>query len=433
MSVHRTRFVQHLSESLLALCAIVLGALSVPATATGQEAAEAARDSSAAADTTAPADSTNADAVDKFLEGFRLYGSLRVQGVTYEGATELQENGSRVGFRLTRDFFDSGIQVFGQVEFGIRLMQNFTNFNVSQNQSGLGRLEPGSREDAIYTRLGFVGFDFGDFGILQAGKQWSTYYDVAGYTDNFHVFGGSASGTYTLQSDGGGSGTGRADKTLSYRNRVGNFSLGAQAQLEANKFTGLGSVGGSAQYRFPFGLTLGVAGNYSDIPEVISESLLGAEDQGSAIVLGAKLERRRLFFAINYSIQDSHDARTVDSVTVAYGGHGVEAFGYYEISRRFRVSGGFNSFAPNALEPIDPDFRVRYGVLGGAYYLNSQTLVYAEWKIEDSVGPRGLRLPNVFALGVRLDFGLPEMQRNDAPPLRFPESAAESRSEESTD
>jgi hypothetical protein len=49
------------------------------------------------------------------------------------------------------------------------------------------------------------------------------------------------------------------------------------------------------------------------------------------------------------------------------------------------------------------------------------------------VGPRGLRLPNVFALGVRLDFGLPEMQRNDAPPLRFPESAAESRSEESTD
>jgi hypothetical protein len=31
----------------------------------------------------------------------------------------------------------------------------------------------------------------------------------------------------------------------------------------------------------------------------------------------------------------------------------------------------------------------------------------------------------VFALGLRLDFGLPDMQRNDAPPLRFPESTDE--------
>lgn len=53
--------------------------------------------------------------------------------------------------------------------------------------------------------------------------------------------------------------------------------------------------------------------------------------------------------------------------------------------------------------------------------------MYAEWKIEDSVGPSGFRRPNVFALGVRLDLGLPEMQRNDAPPLRFPESESPSR------
>ena len=425
MSADRHRALPHLNMSLLAAWTIVLCALSLPSHATGQEAAEASRDSTAATDSATAADSADENSIDKFLEGFRLYGSLRAQGVTYEGATEIQGNASRVGFRLTRDFLDSGIQVFGQVEFGIRLMQNFTNFNVSESQSGFGRLEPGSKEDAIFTRLGFVGFDFGDYGILQAGKQWSTYYDVAGYTDNFFVFGGLASGTYSLQSDGGGSGTGRADKTLSYRNRFGGFVLGAQAQLEANKFTGLGSVGGSAQYRFPVGLSLGVAGNYSDIPEVISESILGAEDHGSAIVFGAKLARPRFFLAANYSIQESHDARTVDSVTVAYGGRGVEAFGYYEISRRFRVSGGFNYFDPDALEPIDPDFRTRFGVLGGAYYLNSQTLVYAEWKIEDSVGPRGQRLPNVFALGLRLDFGLPEMQRNDAPPLRFPESERE--------
>lgn len=90
---------------------------------------------------------------------------------------------------------------------------------------------------------------------------------MSGYRDNFWVFGGQASGTYPLGADGGGSGTGRADKALTYRNSIGGLALGAQAQLEANKITGLGSVGGSLQYEFPGGLTIGVAGSYGDVPE----------------------------------------------------------------------------------------------------------------------------------------------------------------------
>ena len=48
-----------------------------------------------------------------FLEGFRLYGSLRGQIAFYLRTVELQGNGSRVGFRLTRDFFNSGLRPFG--------------------------------------------------------------------------------------------------------------------------------------------------------------------------------------------------------------------------------------------------------------------------------------------------------------------------------
>jgi len=422
MSDHRTRFVQHLSEFLLALCAIVLGALSMPSIVSGQEAAEAARDSSAAADTTATADSAAAEEDRKFLEGFRLYGSLRLLAAFYQETADLQDNASRTGFRLTRDFFDSGIQVFGQVELGLTLLQNFDDFNVSGNQGGLGRLIPGGREDAVFVRLGFLGLDFGRYGILTAGKQWSTYYDVSGYTDNFFVFGGRASGTYPLGSDGGGSGTGRADKTLSYRFRTGGLVLGAQAQLEANRLTGLGSYGGSAQYRFPVGLTVGVAGNFTEIPQQISDGVLGAKENGSAVVFGAKYATSRLFVAANYAIQESQDARLVDSVTVGFDAKGFEAFGYYEVSRRFRVSAGFVHLDPDALPPVHPDFRIRYGVLGGAVYFNSQTLAFVEWRISDSVDASGEPEPNVLALGLRLDFGLPEMQRNDAPPMRFPES-----------
>jgi predicted porin len=382
-----------------------------------------------------PADSTGRNS--NFLEGFRLYGSLRGQVVSYEKSWELQGNASRVGFRLTRDFFDSGIQVFGQYELGIQLIDNSARFSVRGNQGGLGILEFGSKNDPVFTRLGFVGLDFGTYGILTAGKQWSTYYDVSGYTDNFFVFGGQASGTYPLGSDGGGIGTGRADKALTYRVRLGGLTIGAQTQLEANRLTGLGSLGGSLQYGFPFGLTLGVAGHLGDVPNEIVDRVLGAETEETAVVFGAKLERPRLFLAANYSIQDAHDLRNVgqsdDLATVVFDASGFEAFGYYDMSRRFRVSGGVNWLDPDPIEPMHPEFRTRNYVLGGAFYFNSQSLIYAEWKIEDSVDQNGEAVPSVLSVGIRLDFGLPEMQRNDAPPLRFPESTGEGKRGGTTD
>ena len=371
----------------------------------------------------AAADSTSADEeVPPFLEGFRLYGSVRGQAAFYLRTSELQGNASRIGFRLTREFFDFGIQIFGQVELGFRIIDDIANFNVSGNQGSPGRLESVGVRDPIFPRLGFIGFDFGKFGMLTAGKQWSTYYDVSGYTDQFWVFGGGASGTYLHTTDGGGIGTGRANKALTYRNRIGDLVLGAQAQLEANRLTGLGSIGGSAQYALPFGLTAGAATNLGDVPEIVSESILGAKQEEWTVVFGVQVERPRWYAGITYSIQSAQDARNVDTLTVAFDAKGMEFFGYYDLGRRFRISGGFNDLDPDPIPPLDPNFRVRYGVIGGALYFNAQTLIYAEWKIEDSVSPEGAAVPNALVIGVRLDFGLPELQRNDAPPLRFPES-----------
>jgi predicted porin len=258
-----------------------------------------------------------------FLEGFRLYGSLRGQAAFYRNTVELQGNASRIGFRLTRDFFDAGIRVFGQIELGLRVIDDIAGFNVSGNPESFGRLEETGRRDPVFARLGFVGFDFGAYGLLAAGKQWSTYYDVSGYTDELWVFGGRGSGTYVRGSDGGGAGTGRASKALTYRYRLGGLTVGAQTQLEANRLTGLGSLGGSAQYAFPFGLTLGAAVNAGDVPEIIQEAILGAEEHETAIVVGAAVQRPRWYAAVTYSIQDSHDLVNVDTLTVAFGATGL--------------------------------------------------------------------------------------------------------------
>jgi len=140
------------------------------------------------------------------------------------------------------------------------------------------------------------------------------------------------------------------------------------------------------------------------------------------VVFGAAVQGRRWYAAVTGSVQSAHDAVNLDTLTVAFDATGLEAIGYYDIARRFRVSAGFNYLKPDVIAPLDPDFRVRYAVIGGAFYLNSQTLIYTEWKIEDSVNQVGIGEPSALVVGVRLDFGLPELQRNDAPPLRFPES-----------
>ena len=66
---------------------------------------------------------------------------------------------------------------------------------------------------------------------MSFGKVWGAYYDVVAGTDNALVWGGFASGAYSLDGSGGIDGVGRADKAIQYRNSLGNLSFALQAQL----------------------------------------------------------------------------------------------------------------------------------------------------------------------------------------------------------
>ncbi len=114
------------------------------------------------------------------------------------------------------------------------------------------------------------------------------------------------------------------------------------------------------------------------------------------MIIVAQVDRPRWYAGLTYSIQDAHDARNVDTLKVAFDARGVELFAYHDVSRRFRVSGDFNHLDPDPIPPLDPDFRVRFGVVGGAFYFNAQTLIYAEYKLEDSMIGDGTREPNAF-------------------------------------
>jgi len=187
------------------------------------------------------------------------YGSLRVAAaLDSEGSREIRNNSSRVGLRGSKRLTD-GIDAFGRVEFGVNM--------VATDRVILSGGDPGAPigqgSQAVFSRLGYVGLDTG-IGSFAWGKQWSAYYDVAVFTDQFPLWSGAAAGAFAAGTDGGVSGTGRSEQALQYREARGPVSVALQMQSRASSpndrswvdVWGASGVVGKAQ-----GLSLGAAYN----------------------------------------------------------------------------------------------------------------------------------------------------------------------------
>ena len=169
---------------------------------------------------------TGTNPVAQYTGYFQPYGSLRtIVGISDNGAN-VQDDASRVGINFTTR---GAVKVFATAEFGVNLLAE-TQFNVgATTASGFGTIDQVT-QPVFGPRLGYIGVDAGTFGKISFGKQLSTHYNIAGYTtDQFNVFGGQASATYVANSDGGASGTGRADQTILYTNTFAKIlEFGAQ-------------------------------------------------------------------------------------------------------------------------------------------------------------------------------------------------------------
>ena len=166
----------------------------------------------------------------EYSQLIRLYGSLRLAIASTTGAeTTIEDLSPRIGFRGQAKLTDN-TNVSARVELGVNLVDQSTNeFFISGDQFGEKRFQD---SDDISTRLGQAGL-VGKWGSVQIGKQWSVYYDVAQWTDLFWAVGGNAAGTFNANTDGGISGTGRAEKALTTRFRWRGLRLGAQAQMRS--------------------------------------------------------------------------------------------------------------------------------------------------------------------------------------------------------
>jgi len=140
--------------------------------------------------------------------------------------TDIGNVSSRVGLAASVSFIES-LKLFGRLEYGINPVDRADNTVVilahEADQPATGEVETD-----IFLRLGYVGVK-SPLGEFSGGKIWGVYYEVAGWTDAFDVFGGTALGVYP-GGDGGGIGTGRAEKALQYWDTFGDLSFGVQYQ-----------------------------------------------------------------------------------------------------------------------------------------------------------------------------------------------------------
>ncbi len=212
----------------------------------------------------------------------------------------------------------------------------------------------GGGDGLFNNRLGSVSIGHESIGKFTFGKDWSSYYDITGWTDVLWVYGGSASGTYDQNE------TSRTTDSLIYRNSFGDFSVSAQYgffDAGVNRDSNWQLAG---WYDMDMGLSLG--GTYSSTSAVVGEDR-------EAFNLGAKYSSDMIYVAGTVGQFSDH----------VYAGDalGFELVGFYYIQNTdFEVYGGYNSVTAD-----DNDGELSYFSLGAAW--TPGTLVLA---IEGQLG-----------------------------------------------
>jgi len=338
------------------------------------------------------------------------YGSLRNIVSISDGVAQVQDNASRVGINFTTF---GPIKVFSTGEWGVNLVRSETVFNAGATTAqGFGVISQ-ETQPVFAARLGFLGVDFGPFGRLSFGKQNSTHYDITGYTtDRFNVFGGQSTTTYVAGTDGGQSGTGRADQTILYHLKLSKiFDFGAQGQLRsADTPQAFNGFGFSLQAAVLPGLKIGGAYNKTYFNPQFTQLVFNGGGT-EYWTFGAKGDWRNLEWGAVWARQNHGDIAFVpdpaggpEPVAAGFSANGIEIYSRLKFGK-FAAVLGFEHYKPRDLSPlINPDFKTRYGILGAEWYFSKSGYAFLEARLGDSVDPLGIDVSQAVAIGFRYDF-----------------------------
>ena len=341
----------------------------------------------------------------------KIYGSLRLRYRSTDAGSIFGDAGSRVGlegeYRTGQDSW-----VFARVEAGFNLLDELDTL-LSPGGGG-GESQQG---DSLFPRLYAVGIDT-PVVLASFGKSWSTYYKIANFTDRFDSAGSSAVGTFNANTDGGATGTGRADsvlQTLAFIDfmpekwKVNPFNLNIQFQSGQP----IPNVDG-VNYQYAFGLsavldsredyTFGIAYNRARIDELDNPAVqaAGIEGDAEALLVGARWFDEQRYIAFNVAWLRNHETTDVGTYFIGWGS---ELYARYRLTKGYWLVGGYNWLTPNEDQVQAGEYELLYGIVGLRYSIDDfKRLAYAEMRLDSTISEAGEKLGNIFTIGVRWDF-----------------------------
>jgi predicted porin len=340
-----------------------------------------------------------------------IYGSARVHWIntfdleTLERKSRFGDGNSRMGLRGSWRFFP-GWWLFGTYEAGFDLVENFSTRGEAFGDGGMT------------TRLAYLGLEHENLTVI-AGQNWSAYYQVAGVTDRFAIFGGSASGIYNAGTAGQQMGTGRAEDVVQARTYVqpGRWApwlkpFNLNLQYQAGQ-----PIPGVDNAEFDYGIqasafletqrefSVGVAYSRSVIADEAPPAVAAAGISGDAqaFAMTTRMYGKRWYAALLYSrlknMEITDQGRYFDA-------NGLELYAQWEVIDKWWLIGGYNWLEPDDDDPAVGAYRVQYAVLGGRYSFRSfERMLYAEYRVDNGRIVDGRKGKDEFTVGVRWDFG----------------------------
>jgi len=339
-----------------------------------------------------------------------FYGSVRLHVINNFNIdneiteTKLGDGASRVGLRGEWQMTDNW-WIFGRGEGGFDILDTFTP-KAGDEDEGKG----------LTRRLLLGGVDSENL-TATFGKNWSAYYKIAGMTDRFSIFGGSAAGVYNAFTDGGATGTGRADDVLQARVytsalralRIKPFNLNVQYQngqpiprVEGRHYGKSYGVSAWLESQGDNGIGVAFQRNEINYDDAFTRGA-GIDGDAQALALAFRRYGERWYGALVVAWLDNIE--TTDQFQY-FNGRGAELYTQWEFRDRWWLIAGANWLEPYEDDPEAGEYEVLYAVLGLRYTLDSfNRMLYAEYRIDGGTLWDGSPLKNELTIGFRWDFG----------------------------
>ena len=226
------------------------------------------------------------------LRSLEPYGTLEIAFGGSKNGWGVVDGVSRTG--VTGEWkIDDNYFIFMTAEIGVNLVRRNDFIDIVTDPGG----SFGKENDVFFSRKGFIGLG-SPYGNISLGKQWGVHYAIAGNVDNMYFFGGTAISVYNAGTDGGVSGTGRADNAVKYELFKNNFYIGVQGQfrnISINDQTFADTYGIASFYKLHH-FKIGVS--YNKVLDGIEDPIKGE----------AKIDDENFSFLLDYSTPKFHFA-----------------------------------------------------------------------------------------------------------------------------